>query len=129
MLHPSQFKVNEAWIAFRLNGAPIRTERDGDFNCIALMDAASCFILSSELIPAGAAPAPSEGRRLLTKAKLHKNAFPQKLFVSREDVEELVIAEARKQSIEVVKVAEDELLAFTDEARQGFAERFGGLNA
>jgi hypothetical protein len=46
MLHPSQFKINEAWIAFRLNGAPIRTERDGDFNCIALMDAASCFILS-----------------------------------------------------------------------------------
>lgn len=51
MLHPQQFEVNEAWIAFRLNGAPVRTERDGDFNCIALMDAASCFILGSQFIP------------------------------------------------------------------------------
>lgn len=129
MRHPTQFKANEAWIAFRLNGAPIRTERDGDFNCIALMDAASCFILSSELIPARAAPAPSEGKRLLAKAQLHKREFPQKLFVSRDDVEELVRAEARKRKIDVVKVAEDELLVFIDEARQGFAERFGGLNA
>jgi hypothetical protein len=32
MLHPQQFEVNEAWIAFRLNGMPVRTERDGDFN-------------------------------------------------------------------------------------------------
>ncbi len=51
MLHPKQFDVNEAWIAFRLNNAPIQTEHEGDFNCIALMDAASCFILSSEFIP------------------------------------------------------------------------------
>jgi hypothetical protein len=50
MLHPSQFEVNEAWILFRLNRAPVQTELEGDFNCIALMDAASCFILSSELI-------------------------------------------------------------------------------
>lgn len=129
MLHPAQFKVNEAWIAFRLNGAPIRTERDGDFNCIALMDAASCFILSSELIPARAAPTPSDGKRLLAKAQLHKQEFPKKLFVSRDDVEEVVRAEARKHKIDVVEVAEDELLVFIDEARQGFAERFGGLNA
>lgn len=45
MLHPNQFHVNETWIAFQLNDAPIITDRDGDFNIIALMDAASCFIL------------------------------------------------------------------------------------
>ena len=37
MLHPGQFEVNEAWVAFRLNDAPIHTERDGDFDCIALI--------------------------------------------------------------------------------------------
>ncbi len=46
MLHPNQFQVNEAWIAFQLNDAPIHTRSDGDFNCIALMDAASCFMMS-----------------------------------------------------------------------------------
>jgi len=48
MLHPNQFHVNETWIAFQLNETPIITDRDGDFNIIALMDAASCFILGME---------------------------------------------------------------------------------
>ena len=26
MLHPNQFKVNEAWLVFKLNDAPICTE-------------------------------------------------------------------------------------------------------
>jgi len=47
VLHPNQFQVNEAWIAFKLNGDPIHTEHDGDFNFFALMDAASCFLLGS----------------------------------------------------------------------------------
>jgi hypothetical protein len=44
VLHANQFQVNEAWIAFKLNEGAIHTENDGDFNFLALMDAASCFI-------------------------------------------------------------------------------------
>jgi len=125
MLHPKQFEVNETWIAFRLNNAPIRTERDGDFNCIALMDAASCFILSSEFIPAAdAEPTRTEFRRLLKDAKRHKQQLPRTLFVPREDVADRVILEATQQSIEVVRVPENELLIFIGEAREAFAERF-----
>ena len=73
MLHPQQFEFNEAWIAFRLNGTPVRTERDGDFNCIALMDAASCFILGLQFIPVPAAePTRAQFRRLLNDAQRHK---------------------------------------------------------
>lgn len=50
LLHPNQFQVNEAWIVFRLNDEPIRTERDGSFHVAALMDAASCFIFGTEFI-------------------------------------------------------------------------------
>ncbi len=50
---PNQFQPNETWIAFKLNDAPVFTGADGDFNVLALMDAASCFILSTELFPAG----------------------------------------------------------------------------
>ena len=50
LLHPNQFQLNEAWIAFQLNDAPIETEQDGSFNCIALMDAASCFILGNAMV-------------------------------------------------------------------------------
>jgi hypothetical protein len=124
MLHPKQFEVNETWIAFRLNNAPIRTESDGDFNCMALMDAASCFILSSELIPAVAEPTRAQFRRLLKGAKRHKQQLPRTLFVPREDVADRVTLEATEQSIEVVRVPECELLIFIGEAREAFAERF-----
>jgi hypothetical protein len=125
MLHPRQFEVNEAWIAFRLNSTPVRTERDGDFNCIALMDAASCFILGSELIPVTVQePTSTQFRRLLKNARSHKQRLPKTLFIAREDAADRMTREATHQNIEVVRVKESELLIFIGEARQGFAERF-----
>jgi len=51
MLQPDQFEVNEAWIAFKLNDVPIHTATDGDFNFLALIDAASCFLLCFVPLP------------------------------------------------------------------------------
>lgn len=125
MLHPQKFEVNQAWIAFRLNGTPVRTERDGDFNCIALMDAASCFILGSQLIPVTAVePTRAQFRRLLKNAQRHIEQLPNTLFIAREDIADLMTREATHRNINVVRVAESELLVFIGEARQAFAERF-----
>jgi len=127
MLHPNQFSVNEAWIAFHLNSAPIHTDLDGSFNCLALMDAASCFILGSEMISTGRPqPSPLEVRRLLKKAKIHKEQLPKTLFIAREWQGEVIAHEAERQNIEVVRVPESELIIFVGEAQQGFRERFGG---
>jgi hypothetical protein len=126
MLHPSQFEVNEAWIAFQANTVPIRTERDGDFDCIALMDAASCFLLGSELIPAPAAEPPRDQvRRLFESSRRHKQRFPKTLLVAREDAVDQVVEEATQLGIDVVRVPEKELLVFIGEARQLFSARFG----
>jgi hypothetical protein len=128
MLHPQQFEVNEAWIAFRLNNAPVRTELDGDFNCIALMDAASCFILGTEFVPVTVAePTQAQLRRLFKTAQRHKQQLPKTLLVPREDIADLMTREAADQNIDVVRVPESELLIFIGEARQGFAERFRNL--
>jgi len=128
MLHPQQFDVNEAWIAFRLNNAPVRTELDGDFNCIALMDAASCFILGTEFVPVTVAePTQAQLRRLFKTAQRHKQQLPKTLLVPREDVADLMTREAAHQNIDVVRVPESELLIFIGEARQGFAEWFRNL--
>jgi hypothetical protein len=125
MLHPKQFKVNEAWIVFRVNDGPIRTDAEGDFNAIALMDAASCYLLCLELISVGAAePTRAQFRRMLQDAQRHKQQLPKTLFVAREDVADLVTREATEQNIDVVRVSENELLIFTGEAREAFAERF-----
>ena len=126
MLHPSQFQVNEAWIAFRLNDAPIRTEVDGDFNIIALMDAASCFILGTTFVSVSA-PEPSkiEMKRLLKEGQSHTQQLPKTLFVPKEQPAKLLAVEAEHQGITVIRVPENQLLPFIGEARDGFKERFG----
>jgi hypothetical protein len=130
VLHPKQFEVNEAWIAFRLNGAPIETEKDGDFNCIALMDAASCFILGTELIPLSSEePAQLQIRRLLRDAQQQKQQLPKTLYIPREDAADLLTLEAQKQKIDVVRLPENELMVFIGEARDSYEEwasRAGG---
>lgn len=130
MLHPNQFHVNEAWIAFKLNDAPIRTDLDGDFNLIALMDAASCFILGSATIPASALePSKMEARRLLKDGRAHKQQLPKTLIIPSDQPAEFLTVEAERQGITVVRVAEDQLLLFIGEARVSFKEHFGGGGA
>ena len=123
MLHPNQFKVNDAWIAFRLNEVPICTEQDGSFNCVSLMDAASCFILGAELIPTGdAEPSQLQVRRLLQAAWAEKKQFPRTLFLPTGQFQNAMTEEAARVGIAVVSVQEDQLLAFIGEAREGYLE-------
>jgi hypothetical protein len=125
MLHPQQFEINEAWIAFRLNSKPVRIEGDGDFSCIALMDAASCFILGSELIPVSAKePTATQFRRLLKNSQSHKQQLPKTLFIAREDAADLMTRAAMRLNIAAVRVPELELVLFIGGARQAFAEQF-----
>lgn len=127
MLHPSQFDVNEAWLAFKLNETPICTESDGDFDCIALMDVASGFILSNAFAPAGKAEPPTmEVRRLLEEAKAHRQELPQTLFIPSGQFDRILAAEAERLGIAVVRVPEDQLLVFIGEARTSFKQHFGG---
>ena len=127
MLHPNQFNVGEAWIAFQLNEVPIQTGTGGDFNCIALMDAASCFILTSGLVSAGdAGPSKMEARRMLKKAYAHKKQMPKTLIVPSGQPESNLTLEAERQKVVVVRVPENQLLLFVGEAREGFKEHING---
>lgn len=126
MLHPDQFNVDEAWIAFKLNDAPIATEADGLFDVVALMDAASCFIVASTLVPTGAAGLPEvDAKRLLEEARSHNQRRPGTLFVSGELAVERLAVEAERDGLVVVGTPADQLMVFIGEARDGFRERFG----
>jgi len=127
MLHPSEFQVNEAWIVFRLNEAPISTERDGDFSVIALMDAASCFILGVEFVPVTFAEASEmEVKRLIKSGKSHKQQLPKMLYIPENLVADVLCTEAERNGIVVVRVPEEQLLVFIGEAREGLKEHIGG---
>lgn len=126
MLHPNQFQVDEAWIVFKLNDRPIHTEQDGDFDVFAIMDAASCFILSSALVSAkGTELSQLETRCLLEQGQEHKKRWPKTLFVPSEQPGTVLTAEAEAMGIRVVRISEDQLLPIIGEARQGFVDRFG----
>ena len=124
MLHPNQFHVNEAWIAFQLNATPVTTDLDGDFNCVSLMDAASCFMLSSTLIPAIDKTEPSqlEARRLLKQAWAHHQTYPARLILPHGQFATHLTTAARKLGIEVVNMPEVDLLPIIGEAREGYEE-------
>lgn len=127
MLHPNQFQVNQAWILFKLNDAPIVTEADGDFNLFALMDAASCFILGSVTVSVTQVePSKIEVERLLKEARAHKQMVPEKLFIPNDQAAGIFILEAERQGIVVMRVAIDQLQTFIGDAQEGFKEKFGG---
>ncbi len=127
MLHPSQFEVNEAWIAFWLNNEPIRTAQDGSFNCICLMDAASCFILGNAMTPEHEAePSELEAKRLLKTGWEHKKKMPKTLLVPKGQFDANLTAAAQHENIDVVPVEEDQLLVFIEDAREGFKEHVQG---
>src|SRR5690606_19414863 len=98
--HPNQFEVDEAWIAVQLNDQPIHTQQDGDFNFLALMDAASCFILASTLVAATQAePTRREAKRLLKEGQVHEKRWPKTLFIPSGQGAQSMIAEAGRLGI------------------------------
>lgn len=122
-VNPSQFQVNEAWIAFKLNDAPIRTAQEGSFNCICLMDAASCFIVANTFFPTNESePSTMEVRRLLEKARAHRQELPAKLFIPTDQFPTNLPKEAERRGIAVVRVPEGTLIPFIREAREGFKQ-------
>lgn len=127
MLHPTDFQVNEAWIVFKLNEIPITTEKDGDFNVLALMDAASCFILGAEFVPATSAePSEMEVKRLLNSGKSQKQQLPKTLYVPENLAADILCTEAKQNSITVLRIPEEQLLVFIAEAREGLKNHIGG---
>lgn len=123
MLHPSQFQVNDAWIVFKLNDVPIETEKDGSFDCICLMDAASRYILGNTLVATTASePSTLEARRLLKTGWNRSTQLPSTLVVPTGQFPTKLRAEAKRQGIAVVLVDESELLTWIDDARKGFRE-------
>ncbi len=126
-MHPREFHVGDAWVVFQLNEEPIRTVQDGSFNCVCLMDAASCFILSNAMVPLSQ-PEPSQldARRLLRTAIERDKRRPDKLFIPTGAFQTHFSTEAKKLKLEVVSVDESELLPFVAEARQGFKKHVQG---
>ena len=124
-LHPSQFEVNDAWIVFQLTRDPIFTERDGEFVCIGLMDAASCLILGAIFIGSEEPLSKENVQELLEKGWAHKSEYPEKLMVSSDLVNDELGAVAEAHGVSVAPASEGDLRIFIGEAQEEFRKRFG----
>jgi len=123
MYEPSQFQVNETWILFKLNDVPVSTSEDGDFNVFALMDAASCYILSTEFVSTNLTePSKLESNRLLEAGYSHKDEYPKMIFIPTNQSASILSKEADLLDIAVVRIPEDELSVYLDYARQALQE-------
>ncbi len=123
MRHPRDYAVNEAWIVFRLNDAPVRTEQDGDFHVVCLMDAASCFILGNEFVPTTASGVPATvAEALIDKGSGVANVLPRKLLLSSALGTARFARLAKRAGIELERVPDKDMRAFVSEARRSFQE-------
>ncbi|QDX81045.1 hypothetical protein B9N43_07175 [Denitratisoma sp. DHT3] len=130
MLHPSQFGLHSTWIAFQLNDQPISTQSDGDFNLIALMDAASCFILGTASISASVGePSQLDAKHLLKDGQSRATQWPLRLIVPTTLVAGNLLKEAELHGVRIEHVPEAALEALIGEARQSFKEYFKGQPA
>lgn len=121
MLHPKQFRINKTWILFQLNDAQVLTDRNGDFNVVALMDAASGFIFDTGVISAGSDEMSEiDAKRLLKNGYSHKKKYPKELIIPKGYMANNLKLEAERCGIRVKIISEDQLQNIIGEARKFF---------
>lgn len=95
-----------------MNEAPLKTEQDGDFNVACLMDAASCYILGSEFVAAGASEVPAPvAESLIETGRAAANGLPRKLLLSSALGAEQFAKLAERAGTEVERVPDKDLRA------------------
>lgn len=125
-VNPQNFTENEAWILFRLNEAPIETKADGAFQVYAIMDVATGLIHGMEFLPSSSAELSEfEVKKLLNSSRAQAGSLPRQLFVDA--ARKFGRAKLAAASLGIRLTPEDgaSLDSITEEARVGFAARFG----
>jgi hypothetical protein len=127
LIDPHEYDRNEAWLLFWLNDAPVRTESDGDFNVMAIMDVGTGLILGMEFVGVLKEELSElESRKLLASAESKAGSRPQQLLVDSEQKVAQLIGAASAMGLEVILESGSNLNPITQEAREGFAAHISG---
>ena len=125
-----EFTANEAWLLFQLSSAPIKTEADGDFDAIAIMDVASGLIYGMELVSVGGAGISEfQSRKLVSSAESKAGSRPSVLFIPSNCEANHLAVVAGKMGISVEKVPKSECSQLIKEAVDSFAAYVSGNNS
>lgn len=127
MLMPDQFRVNEAWIAIRINEEFLFVQ-DDPYDIYVLMDAASAYILGhvvSKVVDEK--PQDKDIDDLFNTAWSAKREWAERLIVEEDSVAERAFRrKAEKRGLTVETVALSELEAIVGPVKELFASNFMG---
>ena len=127
MLTPSQFRVNEAWIAIRVNEAFLCV-KDEPYDIHVLIDAGSSYVLGHVLSRVvDEAPSERDVKALLRKAWKTKNQWAEQIIITGNSKAEGVFrTQAEKIGLSVKIVPLSELEPIVGPLKELFASNFMG---
>ena len=129
-MQPSDFRVNETWLAYRINQAPMQIEGQ-DVDLYVLQDAASMFLFGNLFAPHGADyPDAEEIEKLMMSAHKKRDEWPVELFLPGSHLSDNSFAKiAQKHGICIRSVPESQMSFYikdTQEAYEDFLPRNTG---
>jgi hypothetical protein len=127
MLYPDQFRVNEAWIAIRVNEAFLFV-KDEPYDIYALMDAASCYVFGHVLSRVtDEAPNETDVANLFQDAWAAKRQWAEKIMLTENSIAADVFRkQAEKNGLSVIIVPLSDLEPIVGSLKELFASDFIG---
>ncbi len=127
MLTPDQFRVNEAWIAVRINDEFLFVKNE-PYDIYVLMDAASCYLLGHVLSRVvDEAPNDKDIHNLFNTAWQTKKQWAETLIITEDSPsDEIFSKHARQNGLSIKKVSISDLEPILGPLKESFASNFMG---
>ncbi|MBT3144865.1 hypothetical protein [Neptunomonas phycophila] len=124
MIDHNDFRVNEAWVVFKLNEVPLLTQ-DGGMNMYALMDIGSGYIIGHISSSESSVPDKKEVKKLFLKAWKEKSDWPYKLILEEDNIQMKAVKQfAKNNGISLQQSSASELGKITSDPKKAFANHF-----
>jgi hypothetical protein len=126
MLTPNQFRVNEVWIAFRVNESFMFVQ-DEPYDIYVLMDAASAYAFGHVLARVtDEIPKEKDVDALFQEAWGAKRQWPRKLILAEDDPAKIIFRmQAEKNGLSFETVPLSDLSPIVEPMKELFASEFG----
>jgi hypothetical protein len=125
MITPDQFRVNEAWIAVRINEKFLLVQNE-PYDIYILMDAASCYVLGHVLSRVvDEAPKEKDVKELLQAAFQAKNQWADILILTGSSpADDAFRKQAEREGLSIKTVKPSDLEAIIGPLKESFASDF-----
>jgi hypothetical protein len=124
-MQPSDFRVNQTWLAYRINRAPLKVEGQA-IDLYVLQDAASMFLFGNAFAPDGSdCPDLKEVRKLMGTAHAKRDEWPSELILAGSHGQEnSFIKVAHEHGVAIRTVPESQMSFYIKDTQEAYEEFF-----